>query len=235
MHALSLIRRFQERGDKVLPETEAKEILEAAGIPTTRCHIVESAAQACSLAEAVGFPVVLKISSPGLLHKTEAGGVVLNLQTPREVTAAYERLFVLGGELDHAFKLVLQQMAPPGVELIAGATTDPHFGIVLMLGTGGIYAELFRDAVFRLPPLEAAVADEMIAALRSYPLLNGYRGSAKADLAALQDVLLRLSALISAAPEICELEINPLVVYPHGLLALDARIILQEYKYSETT
>ncbi|HAP31874.1 MAG TPA: CoA-binding protein, partial [Firmicutes bacterium] len=85
MHALSLIRRFRERGDKFLPEAEAKEVLEAAGIPTTRCHIVENAAQACSMAEAIGFPVVLKISSPRLLHKTEAGGVALNLQTPREL------------------------------------------------------------------------------------------------------------------------------------------------------
>lgn len=228
MHALSLIRRFRDRGDLVLPEAEAKEVLEAAGIPTTRCHIVESAAQACSTAEAIGFPVVLKISSPKLLHKTEAGGVVLNLWTPRELTAACERLTARGRELDHAFALILQQMAPPGVELIAGATTDPHFGTVLMLGTGGIYAELFRDAVFRLPTLEPDVADEMIAALRSYPLLNGYRGSAKCDLAALRYLLLRLSALVSAGPEICELEINPLVVYPRGLLALDARIILNK-------
>lgn len=227
MHALSLIRRFRERGDLVLPEAEAKEVLEAAGIPATRCHIVESAAHACSTAETIGYPVVLKISSPKLLHKTEAGGVVLNLQTPIELTAAWERLTARGRELDPAFKLILQQMAPPGVELIAGATADPHFGTVLMLGTGGIYAELFRDAVFRLPPLEAAAADEMIAALRSYPLLNGYRGGEKCDLAAVRDLLLRLSELVSAVPEICELEINPLVVYPRGLLALDARIILK--------
>ncbi|HAP31469.1 MAG TPA: hypothetical protein DCQ14_00200, partial [Firmicutes bacterium] len=143
------------------------------------------------------------------------------------LTAACERLTARGPELAPAFALILQQMAAPGVELIAGATTDPHFGTVLMLGTGGIYAELFRDAVFRLPPLETAAAHEMIAALRSYPLLNGYRGSAKCDLAALLDLLLRLSALVSAASEISELEINPLVVYPRGLLALDARIILK--------
>ncbi|MEW5920005.1 MAG: acetate--CoA ligase family protein [Bacillota bacterium] len=227
MYAATLIRQFREKGERVVLEKEAKEILEAAGIPTTRCHVVDSIAQACRTAETIGFPVVLKLSSPQLLHKSEAGGVALNLGTPQEVAAAFARLAARGREHDPAARLLLQQMAPPGVELIAGTATDPHFGTVLMLGTGGIYAELLQDAVFRLPPLGSAEVGEMITALRGYPLLNGYRGSEKADMAALQDTLLRLSELVCGNPEIRELDINPLVVYPRGVLALDARLLLQ--------
>lgn len=225
MNPVQIIRVIRENGQNFALEKEAKEILEAVGIPTTRCHIVSSAEEAGHTAEKTGYPVVLKLASPSLLHKSEAGGVILNLKTREELSLAYEQLLTRGRELDPAARIILQQMAPPGVELIAGATTDPHFGIVLMLGTGGIFTELLKDTVFRLPPLTAADAREMINSLRGAPLLKGYRGREASDMAAVQDVLMRLSALVCQNTEIKELDINPLAVYPRGVLALDARII----------
>ena len=228
MNAAAIIRLIREKGQNVALEKESKEILKAAGIPTTRCHVVCSAEEAGRTAEKIGYPVVLKLASPSLLHKSEAGGVVLNLGTPEELGAAYEQILARGRELDPDVKVTIQQMAPPGVELIAGATTDPHFGMVLMLGTGGIFAELLKDTVFRLPPLTAADAREMIDSLRGTPLLKGYRGGEASDLEAVQDVLIRLSDLVCRNPEIKELDINPLVVYPRGALALDARMIFTD-------
>ena len=227
MNASRMITSLQKKGEQVILEKETKEILEAAGIPVVRCHPVGSAGEAGRLAAEIGFPVVLKIASLHLLHKSEMGGVVLNLTTAEEVEAEFEQLLARGRKHDPAAEVILQQMAQPGVELIAGASADPHFGTVLMLGTGGIYTELLQDAVFRLPPLNTPVAREMISSLRGYKLLCGYRGSPPADIAALEDALLRLSDLVCASPEIKELDINPLVVYPRGVLALDARLLLK--------
>ncbi len=225
MNPADMIRLIRENGQSAALEKESKEILEASGIPTTRCHVVSSAAEAGRIAEKIGYPVVLKLASPSLLHKSEVGGVVLNLGTPEELGAAYEQILARGMELDQDVKVTIQQMAPPGVELIAGATTDPHFGMVLMLGTGGIFTELLQDTVFRMPPLAAADAMEMIKSLRGVPLLEGYRGQEACDMKAVQDVLMRLSDLVCGNPEIKELDINPLAVYPRGALALDARIV----------
>ncbi len=225
MNAAAMIHLMRENGQNVALEVESKEILEAAGIPTTRCHVVSSAAEAGLIAEKIGYPVVLKLASPSLLHKSEAGGVVLNLGTPEELGAAYEQILSRGMKLDPDVKVTIQQMAPPGVELIAGTTRDPHFGMVLMLGTGGIFTELLKDTVFRLPPISAADAMEMIKSLRGTPLLKGYRGQEACDMKAVQNVLMRLSDLVCENPEIKELDINPLVVYPRGALALDTRII----------
>lgn len=228
MHAAEIIRQMGKSGATVVLEKETKEILELAGISTTRCHEVNSAEDACRAAQKIGYPVVLKLSSPALLHKSEGNGVILDLETPEELSVAYEQLLARGKEHDPDVKVVLQQMAPPGVELIAGATTDPHFGTVLMLGTGGIFAEIIDDAVFRLPPLDPVDVQEMIDSLRGKILLDGYRGSEKCDLEALQQTLLNLSALVCSSPAIQELDINPLVVYPRGVLALDARLLLKQ-------
>ena len=227
MKAGETIRLMREKGQTVVLEKEVKEVLELAGIPTTRCYAVESAQDACRQAEKIGYPVVLKISSLSLLHKSEIGGVVLNLTTPDDLSAAYEQLLDRGRKHAPHVGITIQKMAPPGVELIAGATTDPHFGAVLMLGTGGIFTELLQDMVFRMPPLPDADAIEMIYSLRGIPLLKGYRGRETSDIEAVRDVLLRLSELVIQVPEIKELDINPLVVYPRGVLALDARMVLK--------
>ncbi len=227
MKAGETIRSMREKGQTVVLEKEAKEVLQLAGIPTTRCYVVDSAQEACSKAEKIGYPVVLKISSLLFMHKWEMGGVVLNLTTSGDLSAAYEQLLDRGRLHDPNAGITIQKMAPPGVELIAGATTDPHFGTVLMLGTGGIFTELLQDMVFRLPPLADADALEMVHSLRSKPLLKGYRSRKMSDIEAVQGALLCLSELLGQSPEIKELDINPLVVYQRGVLALDARMILK--------
>jgi acetyl-CoA synthetase (ADP-forming) len=221
-----LLRKAKEGGRNLLLEDETKEILEAAGIPTCRCFRVGTPEEARKKAAEIGYPVVLKVCSPLIVHKSDAGGVALNLATEKEVVEAFGELLAKGRRIDPGAGVVVQKMAPPGRELIAGITTDRHFGPVLMLGAGGIFTEILQDTVYRLLPVEPFDAREMIASLKSYPLLTGYRGQAPVSLDALKEVLLKLSRLAETCPEIKELDLNPLVAYPAGALVLDARLVL---------
>lgn len=221
-----LLRRAREGGKSLLLEDEAKEVLEAAGIATTRCYRVKSAEEAKAVATGIGFPVVLKVCSPRIPHKSNVGGVALNLASEEEVAEAYTRLLAIGRRYDPQVALVVEKMAPSGPELIVGVTTDHRFGSVIMLGLGGIFAEVAEDASYRLLPVSEEEAWEMIVSLRSYPVLAGYRGREAVDLAAVQQVLLKISALATENKEIKELDLNPLVAYAHRALVLDARMLL---------
>ncbi len=228
MNPQDLLKKAREEGRTFLLEDETKEILEAAGIATARCYRVGSLEEAKRVAFEIGFPVVLKLRSPYIPHKSDVGGVALNLSSPEEVARASERLLAAGRRYDPQAGLVLQKMARPGRELIIGVTTDSHFGPVIMLGLGGIFTEVLQDIVYRLLPITAGDAREMIASLKSYPLLTGYRGQKPVDLEALEKVLLKVSELVEANPAIKELDLNPLMGYSTGTLVLDARLVLRQ-------
>ncbi len=216
-------------GVRKLPELEALEVLAAAGIPTAEARLVRSATEARDAAEAIGLPVALKVVAPTIVHKSDAGGVSLGLETADQVAEEYEQLLVrvAGAEPDAVVSGVLvERMLAPGREAIVGATRDPSFGPVVMVGLGGIYVEAFRDVAFRLPPLARAEVRRMIRSLRGVPLLDGIRGMPAVDFGALEDAVLRVGELMLAFPEITELDVNPLVLYPDGARAADARVVL---------
>ena len=215
---------------KVLGEAQTRPLLEAYGIPLVKGGEAHTPQEAARLALSIGFPVAMKIISPQLLHKSDAGGIVLNLKSEAEVAAAYEQLFSsIHAKLPKAELqgVLIEQMAPRGQEVIVGLKRDPGFGPVVMFGLGGIYVELFKDVAFRVAPVSAEEALEMIHETRAGKLLTGFRGSAPADLDAVVSCIQRLGQLALDFPEIEEAEVNPLLVFPpgQGALALDGRVI----------
>ncbi len=215
---------------KALLEPEAKAICIEYGISVTKFNVAKSEKEAAEFAERIGFPVVLKIVSPDIIHKSDAGGVKVNLKTQAEVKAAYKQI------LDNAKKykpdatiagVLVQEMAPQATEVIIGAIKDPQFGQTLMFGLGGIFVELLKDVTFRVAPIAAQDAAEMITGVKAFPLLNGYRNTPAADVEALVDVLLKVSKLVTEHPEIKEIDLNPVMAYEKGTKTVDARIILE--------
>ena len=180
-----------------------------------------TAAEAVAAAEAVGFPVVLKARSGNIVHKTDVGGVALNLDSSEAVRAAYQTMESrLGPQMGGA---VIQPMAAPGVEAIVGLASDPEFGPVVMVGLGGVMTDLLRDRAFAVPPLGPGVADAMVASLRAAPLLDGYRGAPKVDRHGLVTVLEQIAHVAEEVPELTELDLNPIVVSPAGALVVDCK------------
>ncbi len=227
-----LFQRELAEGRHNLIELKALEALELYGFPTVPYRLAKTADEAVAAATAIGYPVVMKISGPKILHKTDVGGVKLNLTDEEAVRAAFDEMIQnvrqrLGDEIE-IWGVVIQKMLDPGKEVILGVTRDDRFGPVLMFGLGGIYTETFRDVAFRLAPIRENVAKEMIHEIRSIKLLEGVRGEPPSDLSAVAECLLRLSQFVTDHPNISELDINPLLVYPRGKGAMvaDARIIL---------
>jgi acetyl coenzyme A synthetase (ADP forming)-like protein len=215
------------RGGGWLTPDEAQALAGAAGIDVPRAILARNADEAAAAAETIGGPVVLKAVGPSILHKTESGAVKVGLRGPSAVRDAWAEMAGRLGTTDRGGAMaggLVQAMVSGGVEMLVGVTDDPMFGAVIACASGGILAELVHDAEFRLHPLTARDADEMIASLRGAALLKGYRGSPPGDAAALKDVLLRVSALVSVCPEIHELDINPLTVLTRGVAALDIRV-----------
>lgn len=218
-------------GHDILTESTSKALLEAYEIPVAKTFVARSKADAVDLAHRVGYPVVLKVFSPDITHKTDVGGVELNLANQDEVRAAFER--IVGRAKEHCpgarvDGVTVQRMVaePSGQELIIGAKRDLVFGSVLLVGAGGTSAELFHDSALELPPLSERLARRMLESLRSWPLLRGYRGRPGISVDRLIEVLMRFSYLVADYPEIVELDVNPLLVTPQDAIALDARIIL---------
>ena len=215
---------------KVLGEAQTRPLLEAYGIPLVKGGEAHTPQEAARLASSIGYPVAMKIISPQLLHKSDVGGIVLNLKSEAEVAAAYEQLFSsIHAKLPQAELqgVLIEQMAPRGQEVIVGLRRDPGFGPVVMFGLGGIYVELFKDVAFRVAPVSAEEALEMIHETRAGKLLTGFRGATPADLDAVVSCIQRLGQLALDFPEIEEAEVNPLLVFPQGqgALALDGRVI----------
>lgn len=229
-------KRFSQvfaEGPEVLTEELSKELLSAYGIPITEPRPAHSPEEAVEIAEELGYPVVLKVWSPQITHKTDVGGVVLNLRNARAVQAAFERIVQNARKHrpDAEVKGVTVQpmvTARDGFEMILGAKKDPTFGTVIMAGMGGIAAEVFRDRALGLPPLNERLALRMLESLRSWRLLKGYRGRPGANLEKLIEILMRFSYLVADFPEIKELDINPLLATPKDVIALDARVVVDK-------
>jgi acetyltransferase len=231
----SLRERFagilQSAGVDILSEADSKSLLEAYGIPVTKALPARSAAEAQVLASEIGYPVVLKVLSPQITHKTDVGGVALNIRTPEALSIAYDEVVSSARRKAPQADIqgvTVQKMVTlaEGVELIAGVKKDATFSAVMMVGAGGITAELYRDRALGLPPLNERLARRMLESLKSWPLLAGYRGKPAANVDRLVEVLIRLSYLVAHNPEIGELDINPLFVGAADVVALDARIVI---------
>ena len=216
----------------ILTEYESKKLLEAYGIPTTRTEIAATVDEAVTWAEIIGYPVVLKLYSLTITHKTDVGGVVLNLRGAAAVREAFTNIqqavaAKVGAE--HFQGVTVQPMAKlDGYELILGSSLDPQFGPVLLFGTGGQLVEVFKDKSLALPPLTSTLARRMMESTKIYHALKGVRGRAAVDMVALENLLVRFSELVVENPRIKEIDINPLLASPDRLLALDARIVLHE-------
>jgi len=214
-----------------LTETKSKELLAAYEIPVTRTLVAASEEDVIACSRELGYPVVLKLYSPDITHKSDVGGVELNIADDAAAKRAFQEIVERARQKQPAAKILgvtVQPMIvhPQGRELIVGAKRDPVFGSVLLVGTGGTAAEIWQDCALELPPLSEHLARRTLESLRSWPLLNGYRGTPPVNLDQLIETLMRVSYLIAHTPEIIELDINPLLATPEGTLALDARIVL---------
>jgi len=218
------------KSQNVLTEVESKDLLKKAGIPVVEAQLARSKKEAISISKKIGFPVVLKISSPDVVHKSDSGGVKLGLANATQVGKAYNEIIssVKQAYLEAQIQGVsVQPMAPPGVEVIVGMSKDPQFGPVLMFGLGGILVEVLKDVSFRIVPVTERDAREMIREIKGYPMLEGYRGQKPASIPALEKLIVKVSKFVEENPQIKELDLNPIFAYPDKAVAIDARIILE--------
>ncbi len=228
----AVIDRARKAKSETIVGNEAIDILSAYGIPAAEYYSAMSEKAAVQIAKEIGHPVVMKIATPAILHKTEVGGVMVDLRTDKEVRGAYRELKSrVEKELKRgeSFSVAIQQMVAGGIETVMGMTTDPSFGPLIMFGLGGIYVEIMKDVAFRINPLTDAHAREMIRSLRSYPLLKGYRGAPPVDIATVEETLLRLSQLVKDFDDFSEVDINPFIASPQKSMckAVDARFIVK--------
>ncbi len=226
----SILADALKEGRKHLLETEAKTVCTEYEIPTTRFKLAEEEQEAIKFAEEIGYPVVLKIVSIDVIHKSDVGGVLVNLRDAKDVRNAYKQIM---GNIKknkpnaRITGVLVQEMAPQSTEVIVGATKDPQFGPTLMFGLGGIFVEILKDVTFRIAPITEDEAREMISEVKAYPLLEGYRNSPPADIEAIVKILMNTSRLVTEHEEIKELDLNPIMVYEKGAKTVDARIILE--------
>lgn len=224
-----LIDKVKSEGRKALTEIEAKELLRQAGIDVTDTRLAASKEEAVSISHQLGYPVVLKVVSPDVIHKSDVGGVKLGLDTAAQVGGAYDEIMKSVRKQYPEAEIQgisVQKMARPGVEVIIGMSTDAQFGPVIMFGLGGIMVEILKDVSFRIVPLAARDAREMIREIKGYPVLEGYRGQEAVDIANLEALILKVSAFIEQHPEVQELDLNPVIAYGDGAVAVDARVML---------
>lgn len=224
-----ILEQARTQGRTLLTEVEAKQLLGEAGLPVVETRLAATRDEAIAVAGALGYPVALKVVSAQIAHKSDVGGVKLGLAGDEDVRAAFDAIMAAARKAapDAAIDGVsVQRMAEPGIEVIAGMTTDPQFGPVLMFGLGGVLVEVLKDVAFRVVPITPRDARQMIREIQGFPVLQGYRGQAPADLEALEGLLVQLSAFIEAHPDISELDLNPIFAYAKGALAVDARIAL---------
>lgn len=223
--ARHVVDRALEAGRTWLEPEEVATMLRAYGLPLIPFLVAQTPATVAEAAATFAGPVALKAVATGLVHKSEAGGVQLGLVGHEAVEAAARKMRADVGNAGHVVdRYLIQPMAEPGTEMLVGMVHDPSFGPVLAVGAGGTAVELTKDVAVRVAPLTPQDAREMIRSLKTFPLLDGYRGRPKADVAALEELVLRLSALVEACPEIAELDLNPVMVCPRGALIVDARV-----------
>ena len=227
----AILETARKRKSTVLTEVESKQLLEEAGINVIKAKLATTMKEAVALSKGMGFPVVLKIASSDVVHKSDAGGVKLDLKNATQVEKAYREIMAsikekfpkaaIGG-------VSVQPMAKPGVEVIIGMSKDAQFGPVLMFGLGGILVEILKDVSVRIVPLVRRDAREMIREIKGYPVLEGYRGKEPANVSALEDMLLKVSDFVEKNPDIKELDLNPVFARRDDAVAVDARVVLEE-------
>ena len=230
MTKAEILGKARQEKRTLLTEVESKELLKAARIPVVETKLATSKTEAMELAKTMGFPVVMKIVSPDVSHKSDAGGVRLNIQNATQAGKAYSE--ILANVKKHYPKakivgLTVQKMAKQGIEVIIGMTKDAQFGPVIMFGLGGILVEVLKDVSFRIVPMTKRDAAEMITEIKGFPILKGYRGQDPADVPFLEELIVKVSDFVDKNPEIKELDLNPVFAYKSGALAVDARIILE--------
>ena len=224
--------RVRAEGRVTMGDSEARDVLEAYGIPLPKSAVAATADEAVTFAESIGYPVVMKIASPDILHKSDIGGIKLNINSASEVRDAFDLLVYRGQRFmpdATIWGCQIQQMVKGGREVIIGVNRDPQFGPLIMFGLGGIYVEALKDVTFRVAPIDRRAATEMLGEIRAYKLLRGVRGEKPSDQDAIVDTLLRISQLVTDFPEIVELDINPLMVFEQGkgVLGIDMRLALK--------
>jgi acetate---CoA ligase (ADP-forming) len=221
-----ILNQVLQEGRAYLMEHESKAVLEDLGISTSGCRVARSEDEAVNIFESLNSPVALKVLSPEVVHKSDAGGVKLNLNNAAQVRQAYQE--ITAAFLDKkVIGVSVQKMAKPGVEVIVGVTMDATFGPMIMFGLGGVYVEILKDVSFRSIPIDDSDAENMIEEIKGYPLLKGYRGNS-ADILSLKQLLLKISDFVVKNPDISEMDLNPVFLYPNGYTVADARIILGE-------
>jgi acyl-CoA synthetase (NDP forming) len=229
MITAQILSRARDEKRAVLTEIEAKQILAEAGINCTPTVLATTKEQAVSISEEIGYPVVLKISSVDITHKSDSGGVKVNLNSKEAVEQAYDeimascRAYAPDANIEG---VAVQGMAKMGTEIIMGMIKDASFGPVVMFGLGGVLVEVLKDVSFRIVPIEKADAQEMTSEIQGKKLLEGYRGQDPADVPYLHDMLVKLSDFVNETPGIEEIDMNPVFAYKDGAVVVDARIIL---------
>lgn len=227
----STVQQARAEGRTLLNEVEAKAALADAGVTVTNTRLATTADEAVALANDAGYPVALKIVSRDIAHKSDIGGVRLNLDDHAAVREAFAAITTAAAAAQPGSRVdgvSVQPMATAGVEVIVGMTRDPQYGPVLMFGLGGVMVEVFRDVSFRLAPLEERDADDMLSEIKGRAVLDGVRGAAPVDLGALRSALMSVSQFVQEHPEVSELDLNPIIASSSGAVAVDARIVLSE-------
>jgi len=231
--ALKVIEEVLSQGRKSLVEYEAKQVLKAYGLPLPEEKLAKTVDEAIKYANEIGYPVVMKLMSPQILHKSDAKVVMLNIKNDEELKQKWEEIHENARKYKADAEILGVLIAPmlkPGREIIIGVTEDPQFGHAIMFGLGGIFVEILKDVTFRIIPIEEKDAWAMIKSIKGYPILAGARGEAPADMKAIVDMMLKVSQLINDLKDyIKEMDLNPVFVYPEGegAVIVDARIILK--------
>jgi acetate---CoA ligase (ADP-forming) subunit beta len=218
-----------QAGRSSLLEPEVLGVLKACDIPVPQYFVAKDQSLAIGAANNIGYPVVLKIVSGDIIHKTEAGGVKTGLKNDQDLDDAFnEMMFDISDNCATARieGFLIEKMADKGIEVIVGGIRDAQFGPAVMFGVGGITVELLKDVSFRLAPVTKAECLEMIKEIKVFPLLTGYRGSQPCDIDAIADVIIKVGNIMSEMGDVKEMEINPLIVHPKSVLAVDARMVL---------
>ncbi len=232
MNPKDIIQKALEQGRTKLLEHEAIEIIRHYGAGVADAYLAKSAEEAANIADKIGYPVVLKIVSPDISHKSDVGGVILGLRNRFEVMDAYQRIIdnvSMNAPNSRIAGILVQKMAKPGgIEVIVGGLRDNVFGPVVMFGLGGIFVEVLRDVSFRVAPISFEDALEMMKEIKAAKILEGYRNTPPIDKNSLAKIIVATAKLLEENPEVDSLDLNPIIAYPDKAIVVDARIILKK-------
>ncbi|MEM3420898.1 MAG: acetate--CoA ligase family protein [Candidatus Hadarchaeum sp.] len=232
---LEILNSAKTENRRELSEMESKSLLEAWGIPVNRTALARDVDEAVRIGREIRYPLVLKIASPDIIHKSDAKGVMVGISSELELKQAFNEIIKNAREYKPGARILgvtIQEYLPPAREVIVGAIQDPSFGATVMFGLGGIWVEVLKDISFRLAPLTIEEAKEMIKEIKGYPVLAGIRGTPPADIEAVASLIQKVGQLAYEFPEIAEMDLNPVFVFNEGkgAVAVDARIVLGEGK-----